>query len=170
MITDKKLRYHSKQYLLKFTKTTALSKLDNELSRLREGVNLQHVVSAYIYYNKENHDLLKYDRLRKIRNEYELAVSMKKTTSPYYKIYNSILSEMKRGDGEKDLKRGIAKDIRKWLDDLGISLLYVAEQNKVDYSSLHKFVKKDSMSELSLEKAHKILLFLRRLDAKIKSE
>ncbi len=158
-------KYYSRAYMLKYINTTSLAKINDKLSNNREGTDLQYAVSGYLFYNKKNRDLIKYNLLRRIRDEFELAHNGKDKKNPYKKVDNSINNLMNKRIDEIDLKKGLAKDINKWIENLNVSLLYIANENNIDYSSLYNFIKKDKLSDLSLENAHKVLFYLRRKDS-----
>ncbi len=162
-----KLRHHSREYLMKFTNTTSLKELERVLSSNRTGTNLQYATAGYLFYNKKGVNLIKYDTLRRIWIEFVNAIESEDKNNPYYKVNYTIRSGMDKRSRERDLKKGILKDINKLINKLNVNLLFIAKETEVDYSSLYKFVKNDNLSALSLEKIHKILFYLRKLNNKL---
>ncbi len=166
MSNTNKLKYHSKNYLLKYSNTTSLTKLESKLSSLREGSDFQYIVAGYLFYNKKNENLMKFDLLRKIRKEYEESITSKTKSSPYFKTNQHINNLTNKVKSEQALKSDMSKDIKKWISELNLSIRYIAKVNDIDYSSLYKFIRNDKYSDLSIQKAHKVILYLRRKSRK----
>ncbi len=146
------LQWHAKSYLMQFSDSLSMSKLEDKLKDAN-GSRLQYVSGGYLYFNKEKIDKLKYPSLYKIRKEFEEAIKVKDGLDSYFKVYHSIFVKSLSRERENEFKDNLRKEILK-LNEYSYSSL--AEASGVKKSNLYNYLAKSINSSLSVKKIKNI--------------
>ncbi len=156
-----KLSYFSKRYLNEFSNTTSLKKLNDVLSNSENGTRLQYVLAGYLFYNKNESNLIKYPQLKRIYKDFVDAINNDDKLNPYYKVNNSIKLMSDKKKKTNKFKADISIEIQKIIKRKKLSINFIAKEMNMNHSTLHRFVINKRYTEISQNKSYEILQYLK---------
>lgn len=155
------MTYYAEVYMMRFTKTKSLSKLEKLLNENKNGV-FKYVVSAYLFFkdlevNKFMHPTLYSEKQNFSKSTNNLNDGVK---NKYVDAYNAVLDMYNQKQRNKDFKRKVQEEINTLLREKNLSLNFLAKKTTTHYSNLYNFLNND-LNKLSREKAVSLLVELR---------
>lgn len=155
------VKYQSRKNLMKHANTSSLKKLNEFSCSTSDKCVEECAIGAYLFYNKQDGDLVKYSRLKQLRDDFSKSIKKDDAECPYCKMNKSINIEREKRESLSNTKIEISNELEQTIDDGDLNLSNIARDCKIDYSSLHKFIYSKKLSDLSLEKAEKVIEYIR---------
>ncbi len=136
--------------------TSSLTKMEKIL-REDPNTDLRFPIAGYCAIKKkESVNKIKHPNIYREIQNWEDAIRKASKTNEYFKTFLEIIEEGNSKERKNIVKRIVADEVNKIIEEENLSIRFVSERTKIKYANLYNFLKKGVYTDLSMEKVRKL--------------